>query len=106
MPTVGPRPCFSEPVRGRGHTSCQAEKDLSILNRTLENLRSGMAVDKVDQLTLPRLNKQLIMPEIASLPFVTRKLKSMHVPRYGTDKVNTREAAAAVTASERSPAPT
>ena len=66
---------------GVDSTSCQAERNFSVLNRTAENLRSGIAVDKVEQLMLPRLNKQQI-PEIALLPFVTRKLKPMPVSRH------------------------
>ena len=47
-------------------TNYKAERNFSILNRTVDNLRSGMAVDKVEQLMLLRPNKQLI-PKITSL---------------------------------------
>ena len=62
---------------GVNSTSCQAEMSLSVLNRPVDILRSGMMVDKVGQLMLLRPNK-LLVSETA--PFVTRKLKSTPVP--------------------------
>ena len=60
-----------------------------------------MAVDKVEQLMLLRLNKQLI-PEIASLreAEVEINARTQSLKKAVTDKVNAREAAAAATAPD------
>ena len=79
---------------------------------SLENIFSGMAVDKVEQLMLLRLNKQLI-PEIASLREAEVEINARTQSRKKavTDKVNAREATVAtapgaVGASNSSIAPT
>ena len=95
---------------GVDSTSCQAERNFSILNCTLDNLRTGLAVDKVEQLMLLRLNKQLI-PEIASLRDAEGEIFSRTQSRKKavTDRVHAREAATApgaVGASNSSTAPT
>ena len=35
-----------------GNTSCQLERNFSVLKRTVDNIRSGMAVYKVEHLML------------------------------------------------------
>ena len=81
---------------GMDSTSCQAERNFAILNCTLDNLRTGLAVDKVEQLMLLRLNKQLI-PEIASLRDAEGEIFSRTQSRKKavTDRVHAREAATA-----------
>lgn len=56
---------------GVDSTSFQAERNLSILDRTVDNRRSVVAVRKVEQFMLLRLNK---------IPFVMQKVKSTPVP--------------------------
>ena len=64
----------------------------------MDNLRSGKALDKVEQLMLLRLNKQLI-PEIASLCDAEAEINigALAGKNAVTDKA--REAAATATAS-------
>ena len=78
-------------------TSCQAERNFSILNRTVNNLCSGLQVDKVEWLKLPRLNKQLI-PETNSLRDAAAKTNIRTLVPHKAVTGNAREAAAAATA--------
>ena len=77
-------------------TSCQAERNFPVPNRTVDNTRFGMAVDKVEQLVVLRLNKQLI-PKITSLREAEAEINTRTLARKKAVKGYVREAAAAAT---------